>query len=312
MTRVIDPIKKSTLKKYFDSLPAAKAELDRVRREVKRNNTMAQTTGPSSGTRKGKAAPKRQAEEPEKPSPRKRGRPSKPAQREETATPNKPIKAHKSSQLQRRTPIFSPTRFPKEWIKCEDPSLRFRIAVFNDASNFTLEVVELELVISKSKTTSIGVRCANVTLSRASGIYCFGITQAAGTQCELSEPPLTLASSSPSFTSSLLNIIWSLSRSDGPQSGACTEAWTFYIYDPNVSVLGPLTLGRGPEYGWQAHCNTTWACGGTGNSVNSWTNCASTSFQFVKTLPAGGDTLKFCDGYQAHISADDGDECSGK
>lgn len=37
---------------------------------------------------------------------------------------------------------------PKQWIKCEDPILRFRIATFNDASNFTIEVVELEPVVS--------------------------------------------------------------------------------------------------------------------------------------------------------------------
>ncbi|CZR58050.1 uncharacterized protein PAC_07940 [Phialocephala subalpina] len=96
---------------------------------------------------------------------------------------------------------------PKQWIKCEDPMLRFRIATFNDASNFTIEVVELEPVVSKSETTSLGVTRANISLSRTSGIYCFGNTQAAGTQCELSEPPLILTSSSSSFTPSPLNII---------------------------------------------------------------------------------------------------------
>lgn len=36
---------------------------------------------------------------------------------------------------------------PKQWIQCiYDPLLRFRIAVFNDVTNYTLEVVELDPV----------------------------------------------------------------------------------------------------------------------------------------------------------------------
>lgn len=100
-------------------------------------------------------------------------------------------------------------------------------------------------------------------------------------------------STASSFTPLPLPIVWSESRSDGPESGdiPCTEAWTFYIYDLNVGVLGPLTLGRAPEYEWQTHCDTTWACTGKDTSINTWTNCAAPSFQFLRTLPAGGDPI---------------------
>lgn len=46
--------------------------------------------------------------------------------------------------------VHSPTPvIPKSWIQCSnDPLLRFRIAVFNDVSNYTLEVVQVDPVKS--------------------------------------------------------------------------------------------------------------------------------------------------------------------
>jgi hypothetical protein len=44
--------------------------------------------------------------------------------------------------------VHSPTpAVPKQWIPCDnDAMLRFRIVVFNDVSNYTLEVVESDTV----------------------------------------------------------------------------------------------------------------------------------------------------------------------
>lgn len=147
-------------------------------------------------------------------------------------------------------------------------------------------------ITRKRKTTSIGVTRANITVSTDSGIHCWENSGEAGTQCGLSNPPLDLNNTSSSFTPSPLPIVYSESRSDGPLSGdiPCTEAWTFYIYNLDVAVLGPMTLGRFPQE-WQTHCDTTWACRDTDQSIGNWTNCAAPAFQFKKTLPANGDTL---------------------
>ncbi|KUJ15399.1 uncharacterized protein LY89DRAFT_670876 [Mollisia scopiformis] len=187
------------------------------------------------------------------------------------------------------TPII-----PTQWIKCEtDPMLRFRIAVYNDVGNYTLEVVELDAVRSHDKTTSIGVTRANITASTNAGIECFGADTDSGTQCVLYNAPMTLDSTTSTFTPSPLPIVWAESRSDGPLSGdiPCNEAWTFYIYNLNVALLGLPTLGRNPAQ-WETHCDSNWACGGTDKSVNNWTPCAAPTFQFLKALPAaGGDVL---------------------
>lgn len=62
------------------------------------------------------------------------------------------------------------------------------------------------------------------------------------------------------------------------------------MYDPNVATLGRVTLS-GPPQDWQTTCQTTWACAGTDESIGNWTNCSSPSFQFMKTIPPGGNSV---------------------
>jgi len=100
-----------------------------------------------------------------------------------------------------------------------------------------------------------------------------------------------LATTASSFTPAAFDIFYTLLRDDG-NSIPCSEAFTFYINDPNVSVLGPLTLGRGQLHQWETICTSYWSCGGVDPSINTWTSCEAPSFKFKKTLPAvGGDQL---------------------
>ena len=105
--------------------------------------------------------------------------------------------------------------------------------------------------------------------------------------------PLSLTTAAVSWTPSAFDIYYVLTRNDGSDSGSipCTEAFTFYITNPNVATLGSLTLGRGTETQWETDCNSNWNCGGVDPSIGAWANCAASAFQFQKTLPTGGDQL---------------------
>ena len=104
--------------------------------------------------------------------------------------------------------------------------------------------------------------------------------------------PLALTTTTAAFTPSPFDIYYALARNDGANSGVtpCTEAWTFYITNPNVATLGPLTLGRGTETQWETICTSNWDCGAIDPSITAWASCNAPAFAFEKTLPpSGGD-----------------------
>jgi hypothetical protein len=103
--------------------------------------------------------------------------------------------------------------------------------------------------------------------------------------------PLTLTTTTSSFTPSPLDIFYTLTRADPTNVIPCTQAYTFYITNPNVATLGPLTLGRGTETQWETSCSTTYSCGSPDPSLSSFRSCQAPGFTFKKTLSPGGNAL---------------------
>ncbi|KAF4626498.1 hypothetical protein G7Y89_g11660 [Cudoniella acicularis] len=180
---------------------------------------------------------------------------------------------------------------PTVWTKCSDPNLRFLIETYENAGSFLLQIVQVNVDNSTAPPT-VGVTQTTFSFDPTNNVC---TTTSTSQECTLSPAPESLTPTSSTLTPQPLSIYYTLLRDDGSPAvqTPCSEAYTFYIVDPSVTTLGPITLGRwNDDDQWRTICTSNWACGGTDPSINTWSPCAAPAFQFKKTLPSsGGDQL---------------------
>ncbi|RDL35831.1 uncharacterized protein BP5553_06443 [Venustampulla echinocandica] len=173
------------------------------------------------------------------------------------------------------TVTWTPTGYPRAWNKCHNEML--------SSTPPSITITRTPLSLNSADTYAYP------------NFHCES-TADYGLECLLlsSSTAIDLKPSISQFIPAPLKIYYTLIRSSGSTGvqGACISAYTFYILNPSVATLGPLTLGHAADRQWRTQCTTSWDCDGTDPSTEgTWASCAAPAFQFKKSLAYGGNQL---------------------
>ncbi|KAH6673340.1 hypothetical protein B0J14DRAFT_654003 [Halenospora varia] len=150
------------------------------------------------------------------------------------------------------------TAVPNVWDKCTDPILRFRISSYTSAGNFSLHIVQIDLINSTVPAT-INITQATTSFSPAN-LSC-STTNTGQNRCQLLSTlaPIALTTTPSTFQPKPLNIHSTILRSGGSLAvqNSCSSSSTFLILDPSVATLGSLTAETWTnEKVWRTSCAT--------------------------------------------------------